>query len=242
MESAWQWLFLTHVKDLTQTSTVPLSVWVMQICWDGCFFWSEIIMHELPERLWKNDLVRPKKFGYPPPFPFSSFECVFIELLILWVRETLYSLSFMETIKDLQLLQWKLMKHKCFWSCQQETDGWRERSWTMIHLWSLSGGHSSILVLGTSSREQHCGWFFWRKTGEEKNHKWHIDDAALKIMWWKYRLHNLSTASVLIEKVLKTTWKQRSISSGNYSTGWKENSRWLLGLESKHAWKSCMDK
>lgn len=118
----------------------------------------------------------------PHCFPFFNFEYVFIESLILGTGETLYLLSFTETRKDLQLLQWKLMKHKCSWSCQQETDGWRERSWMMTHLWSLSGGHSLIFVLGTSSREQHCGWFFWRKTGEEKN-KWHTDNTTLKIMW-----------------------------------------------------------
>lgn len=164
----------------------------MQVCWPGCFFWSEIIMYELPERLGRNYLIRPKKFIYlplpPSTFPFSNFERVFIELLIWGVGETLHSFSFVETIKDLPLLQWKLMKHKCSWSGQQETDGWRVRSWTMIHLWTLSGGHSLIFVLGTSSREQHCGWFFWKKMGEEKTTKWHIDKAALKITWWKYRL------------------------------------------------------
>lgn len=151
---------------------------------------------------------------------------MFIESLILGTGETLYLLSFTETRKDLQLLQWKLMKHKCSWSCQQATDGWRERSWMMTHLWSLSGGRSLIFVLGTSSREQHCEWFFWRKTREEKNqmaHWQHYFENHVVASTISFR--NLSTVSVLIEKVLSTAWKQHGISSGNYSTGWKENSR-----------------
>lgn len=152
---------------------VPVSIWTMQMC---CLSL--------------------------PPFPFSNFKYVFVELLILGVGETLYSLSFMETRKDLQLLQWKLMKHKCSWSCQQETDGWRERSWMMTHLWSLSGGHSSIFVLGTSSREQHYEWFFWRKMGQETKQMAH---------WWdSFENHMVKVLSLSITSAPFLFWLRRS--------------------------------